>query len=311
MKIVSNSNHLDGFKLMVATILLLICILLLLRPLQSADRQTAYNHEKHFPPPPNNSERHEKPAVAENQDRRQDENPQKPPLVSEKDAEKNENKEGASQTTKTFDAGSLPAFPEAPLSLTFFPQDGTLRNPDGTIVYRLDEKSKQWVPEITDELKSHMPDGSEIRWNGSEWVITRIQETVYYRWDDQKMTWVAEKPLQESNAYDLDESSDQSDDASLSIEPGLCPTALASRLSDGMNVKTLRPLNQRSEPVINNNILRTNLSGTQLEIIDGPQCTPHLDRAYLWWQVKSSDNTTGWSAEGSLYGNNYFLEAVP
>jgi hypothetical protein len=76
----------------------------------------------------------------------------------------------------------------------------------------------------------------------------------------------------------------------------------------GRNATILRRLNFRSSPGIQHNWLRTNLPGTQVEVVGGPQCLPHLWGAYLWWQIRLPDGEIGWSAEGSIHGTFYFME---
>ena len=88
-----------------------------------------------------------------------------------------------------------------------------------------------------------------------------------------------------------------------------CETALSrSQLQVGGNARILRRLNFRSSPGIQNNWLRTNLTGTQVEVLDGPVCLPHLIGAYVWWQIRLPDGQVGWSAEISLLGRFYFME---
>lgn len=89
-----------------------------------------------------------------------------------------------------------------------------------------------------------------------------------------------------------------------------CPLALPTRLQVGDTVRVLSNLNMRSAPEIGTNLLLTNPVGTQLSIVGGPVCGLYLGGAYLWWQVSRSDGQTGWSAEGSLNSNAYFLEPV-
>ena len=67
----------------------------------------------------------------------------------------------------------------------------------------------------------------------------------------------------------------------------------------------------RIEPGIDAQLIKTNLAGTQLEIIGGPVCTPRGERAYLWWQVSTNTGTDGWSAENALNEPTYFLEPIP
>jgi hypothetical protein len=69
-------------------------------------------------------------------------------------------------------------------------------------------------------------------------------------------------------------------------------------------------LNMRADAGINNRLILTNPTGTELEITGGPVCEPHQGGAYLWWQVRRSDGQTGWSAEGTSTGSLYFLQPV-
>jgi hypothetical protein len=70
----------------------------------------------------------------------------------------------------------------------------------------------------------------------------------------------------------------------------------------------LRRLNFRSSPGIQDNWLRTNIPGTQVEVIGGPECLPYVAGAYIWWQIKLPKGEVGWSAEGSIHGTFYFME---
>jgi len=81
-----------------------------------------------------------------------------------------------------------------------------------------------------------------------------------------------------------------------------------SRLQAGGKAVLLRRLNFRSSPGIQHNWLRTNLPGTQVEVVDGPQCIPYVSGAYVWWQIKLPDGEIGWSAETSQFGTFYFME---
>lgn len=91
-----------------------------------------------------------------------------------------------------------------------------------------------------------------------------------------------------------------------------CESALSrSRLQTGGNARILRRLNFRSSPGIQNNWIRTNLPGTQVEVLDGPMCLPYFNGAYVWWQIRLPDGQVGWSAEISLLGRFYFMEPNP
>jgi len=72
-----------------------------------------------------------------------------------------------------------------------------------------------------------------------------------------------------------------------------------------------RRLNFRSSPGIMNNWIKTNLPGTLVEVIGGPECTRYKNGgAYLWWQIRLPDGQVGWSAEASAFGAFYFMEPV-
>jgi hypothetical protein len=88
----------------------------------------------------------------------------------------------------------------------------------------------------------------------------------------------------------------------------ICSLALESRLEVGMTVTVKTNLNFRVSPGLDQEILLVNIPGNRLEIIGGPICIPHLDGAYMWWQVQRMDGDVGWSAEGSLTRIYYFLE---
>jgi len=90
-----------------------------------------------------------------------------------------------------------------------------------------------------------------------------------------------------------------------------CQPPVPARLVVGKTARVLSALNMRSEPVIDDNILTRNSTGTVLTVLQGPVCVPHENSAYLWWQVESSDGTTGWSAENYSNGQGYFLEPIP
>jgi uncharacterized protein YgiM (DUF1202 family) len=78
----------------------------------------------------------------------------------------------------------------------------------------------------------------------------------------------------------------------------------------GDTARVIQRLNMRSEPAISAPIVQTNATGTQVEIIGGPVCTPQGDRAYQWWQIRLADGSEGWSAETPLQQGSYFLEPI-
>ncbi len=87
-----------------------------------------------------------------------------------------------------------------------------------------------------------------------------------------------------------------------------CPLAMPSHLISNQSAITTTNLNLRSSPGIRDNWLKSIPTGTSVDVLGNSTCTPYLDGAYLWWQVKLPDGTTGWAAEGSLSRDSYFLE---
>jgi len=89
-----------------------------------------------------------------------------------------------------------------------------------------------------------------------------------------------------------------------------CKTSVPSLLGVGQKASILNNLNMRTDASIEAQIISTNLSGRQIEIIGGPICTPRNDSAYLWWQIRTEAGQEGWSAESPLNEAKYFLEPV-
>ena len=89
----------------------------------------------------------------------------------------------------------------------------------------------------------------------------------------------------------------------------VCEAATSrSRVQTGRNATILRRLNFRSSAGIRDNWLLTNIPGTKVEVVGGPECIPRHTGAYLWWQIRLPDGRIGWSAEASLHGSFYFME---
>lgn len=92
-----------------------------------------------------------------------------------------------------------------------------------------------------------------------------------------------------------------------------CPSAM-SRIKIGDKVRVLLRLNFREGPGLNWPIIQTNNSGTDLKVIGGPVCTSLMTdtglKAYLWWNVRMSNDMEGWSAEAPLINPFYFLDPI-
>jgi hypothetical protein len=92
----------------------------------------------------------------------------------------------------------------------------------------------------------------------------------------------------------------------------VCPLALPTRITSYGQATTLVNLNLRDSPDITpDNWIMSLPSGTEVSIIEGPVCYTLQDGAFLWWGVETENGISGWSAEGSHNGVNYFLEPIP
>jgi hypothetical protein len=92
---------------------------------------------------------------------------------------------------------------------------------------------------------------------------------------------------------------------------GDCPLAQPSRLAVGKQALVITNLNLRQDAGMDKPVIRIILPDSKVEIIGGPICTPYQDGAYLWWNMKTTDGGTGWSAEASLSDSFYFLQPIP
>lgn len=90
-----------------------------------------------------------------------------------------------------------------------------------------------------------------------------------------------------------------------------CNTSAPSRLAVGQKARVIQRLNMRENSSIDAHIIHTNPTGTQVDIIGGPVCTPVGDHAYRWWQIRLANGAEGWSAETQLNQPSYFLEPIP
>jgi len=90
-----------------------------------------------------------------------------------------------------------------------------------------------------------------------------------------------------------------------------CEAVSHSQLQVGMQATIKHKVNLRSSPGLFYNWIAVNQPDTQVEVIGGPACTRYQGGgAYLWWQIKLSNGTVGWSAEASAFGSYYFMEPV-
>jgi hypothetical protein len=92
---------------------------------------------------------------------------------------------------------------------------------------------------------------------------------------------------------------------------GDCSKALPTRLEVGKKATVTTHLFLRKAAGIDQAVLLTNLPGTTLEILGGPVCIPYGSGVYRWWNVKTAAGPAGWSAEGALTGQTYFMDPVP
>ena len=158
----------DGFKLIVAIILLVIIIGLWMT---STNGQGA-------PVPMADSENMEESVAEPESTQEPAPTPQPEPVEAEME---------------------LPALPEPSEGLSYDKESGFVLNAEGKALYQLDEDGTGWVPVIPDDMKS-MQISSE---DGSSWSLSD-DESTKYTWDAASHSWVeipqeevAEEPAQE------------------------------------------------------------------------------------------------------------------
>ncbi len=85
-----------------------------------------------------------------------------------------------------------------------------------------------------------------------------------------------------------------------------CPGTPASVVALGMRaqVETSGGAGLRLRTAAGGELLATMPVGTEFRIIGGPQC----QGGYTWWNLRLTDGTLGWAAEGDL--ESYFMEPV-
>lgn len=87
-----------------------------------------------------------------------------------------------------------------------------------------------------------------------------------------------------------------------------CPGTPSPRMKVGMKGRVSytdgTPLRLRREPFydLDKNYKRDLREGTRFTVIDGPVC----EDGYVWWEIQTSDDHIGWSAEGD--SEDYFME---
>lgn len=97
--------------------------------------------------------------------------------------------------------------------------------------------------------------------------------------------------------------------ATLTENPTYCSGAPPSIVQVGIQARVTlsdgTPLPLRVRDMPGGAFLLSMEEGTTFSVIGGPQC----QGGFTWWQVRTPNGTTGWSAEGDL--NTYFMEPAP
>lgn len=98
-----------------------------------------------------------------------------------------------------------------------------------------------------------------------------------------------------------------------------CPTAPETQLEVGDLARVTDgdpPVRLRQEPIVADELILTVLiEGTELEILEGPECVlnPNTQTNFVFWRVfvpsKEMPFNEGWVAEGDSAG--YFIEPIP
>lgn len=219
----------------------------------------------------------------------------------------------------------------------FDQNDLDLADPEGNILYKLSPDAKYWYPVIPADVLAALPAGHTLDLNSSgAWEIKDADGNLLYTWDPAGYQWdqaevaaIPAEPAETEEPVGTETPAPAEITGTETTEPTesagtettgetteatagnvSCLAPAPPRLTVGQTARILTNLNMRSDPLIADNILITNLAGEILKILGGPVCVPHEDSAYRWWQVENAAGTSGWSAENFLYGEGYFLEPV-
>jgi hypothetical protein len=87
-----------------------------------------------------------------------------------------------------------------------------------------------------------------------------------------------------------------------------CPGIRRTRLATGMKAVTLAESQEvRSEPgEYNGFVVATLEKGTQVDIVDGPECLETQER--VWWKINTGNGDSGWVPEADY---SWYLEPLP
>lgn len=182
---------------------------------------------------------------------------------------------------------ALPTFPEASADLTYDVAKGGLINADGELIYQLSADGISWTPNIPAEMADLQLDG--------EWSLLDTDGNPAYKWDAESQSWVAPQEQQTNSSTNIVD----------------CPGASEPRLQGGQQAEVLRNVNFRSSPALGENNWIGGFSvGDKLSVKGETSCIPYGDGAYLWWQVERADGTLGWVAEAAANSLSYFLGPV-
>jgi len=192
----------------------------------------------------------------------------------------------------------VPAFPTADFEWNYNADTGEILTPDGTAAYTLDADNGHWVPVIPADLTANLSANTQpVSNEDGDWVVPDADGNPQYVWNAATMNWdmVVEPVVEEQQT------------APAQVD---CPLALPPRLEIGQTARVMTNLNLRDSPGIENNLSGSLFYNSQIEVVGGPECLPHQEGAYMWWQVEKDDGITGWAAEGSIGNPFYFLEPI-
>ena len=205
---------------------------------------------------------------------------------------------------------AMPPYPPVDFSWTYDPTSRALFNPQGEKLYELSADGKSWLPVSTSGLavqtqSAAKPPASTPIPTVSPVPTETAVSTVAVLENPTPMP-TPEAPQPEPTTVVEPTPTQVQPTADVSCQP-----AAPARLVVGQNARVASNLNLRSSPEIGSNLMRVNPVGTELKVLEGPQCVAHQGSAYLWWKVESPDGTQGWSAEATLNGSAYFLAPIP
>jgi hypothetical protein len=230
---------------------------------------------------------------------------------------------------KATPTASLPPYPPADFSWQLDTVHTQLLDPQGVPVYALTEDELRWQPLLSPHLLEILPQEVQmLQTSAGDWIIQGMEGKKLAEMKHATHLW----QVAQVEAQVLPTATMQASQTPTSLPPTAtpqaataaplisflptmtdydCPMSLPSQLVVGELVVAQANIYMRSAPYIADNVITYHLAGTELTVLDGPECVAHGDGYYLWWLVEGPYGLIGWSAENTLTSGDYLMVPAP